>query len=300
MGGTILNIAAMIKLTISMAIFGSIGFFTIHTGIPAVELVFIRCICATLFLGGMWLATGGHKTEKWAKKEVSKTLLCGIFIVLNWVFLFKAFEEMSISIAISIYNLAPIFVLILGAVLLAERMTIGAICATVVCFIGSIFIIGINNFTSLDSFFGSGFVWALLSAVFYALTMFTSKTITGLSSYALTFIQTIVGIFMLAPFCDFTLFDGLTTSNWLYILGTGLIHTGFVYYLFFDSIRNLSTIVVSVLVFVDPVVAILLDVVLLSFRPTLLQVFGILLIFGAILYTIYQPQQKVVVVDQQT
>lgn len=294
-----MNIAAMLKLTISMAIFGSIGFFTIHTGIPAVELVFVRCICATLFLGGMWLATGGHKTEKWEKREVSKTLLCGVFIVLNWVFLFKAFEEMSISIAISIYNLAPIFVLILGAVLLAEKMTIGAILATVVCFIGSIFIVGISNFTTVEDFIGSGFIWALLSALCYALTMFTSKTISGLSSYALTFIQTIVGIFMLAPFCDFSVFNGLTTSNWLYIAGTGLIHTGFVYYLFFDSIRNLSTIVVSVLVFVDPVVAILLDVVLLSFRPSLLQVFGILLIFGAIVYTIYQPSRKHVTAEEQ-
>lgn len=206
---------------------------------------------------------------------------------------------MSISIAISIYNLAPIFVLILGAVLLAEKMTIGAILATVVCFIGSIFIVGISNFTSLDDFIGSGFVWALLSAVCYALTMFTSKTITGLSSYALTFIQTTVGILMLAPFCDFSLFQGLTTSNWLYIAGTGLIHTGFVYYLFFDSIRNLSTVVVSVLVFVDPVVAILLDVVLLSFRPTLLQIFGIVLIFGAIIYTIYQPPKKNIIVEER-
>ena len=64
----------------------------------------------------MWLITGGHKTEVWDKKEIFQTLICGVFIVLNWVFLFKAFEEMSISIAISIYNLAPIFVLILGAI----------------------------------------------------------------------------------------------------------------------------------------------------------------------------------------
>ncbi len=294
-----MNITAMIKLTISMAIFGSIGFFTIHTGIPAVELVFIRCICATLFLGSLWIATGGHKSEKWEKREVGKTLICGVFIVLNWVFLFKAFEEMSISIAISIYNLAPIFVLILGAVLLAEKMTFGAILATIVCFIGSIFIVGIDNFTSINDFISSGFIWAILSAICYALTMFMSKTITGLSSYALTFIQTTVGIFMLAPFCDFSVFNGLTTSNWLYIAGTGLIHTGFVYYLFFDSIRNLSTVVVSVLVFVDPVVAILLDVILLSFRPTLFQVFGILLIFGAIIYTIYQPPQKTVISDEK-
>ncbi|RKJ23889.1 EamA family transporter, partial [Butyricicoccus sp. 1XD8-22] len=110
--------------------------------------------------------------------------------------------------------------------------------------------------------------------VCYALTMFTSKTLNNLSPYATTFLQTIVGIIMLLPFCQFDVFNGLTTTNWLYILGTGIIHTGFVYYLFFDSIRNLSTIIVSVLVFVDPVVAILLDTLILSFRPTLFQSLG--------------------------
>ena len=287
-----MNVSAMLKLSISMAIFGSIGFFTIHTGVPAVELVFVRCICATLFLGGIWLATEGYKTEPWEKNEVIRTLICGVFIVLNWVFLFKAFEEMSISIAISIYNLAPIFVLILGSIFLKEKMTVQALLATITCFIGSIFIIGVNNFVSFADFMQSGFVWALLSAIFYALTMLTSKTIKNFSAYALTFTQTTVGIVMLLPLVDFTLFSGLTTTNWLYILGTGFIHTGFVYYLFFDSIRNLSTIVVSVLVFVDPVVAILLDMVLLDFMPTLLQTFGILLIFGGITYTLYTPKQK--------
>ncbi|MGE7090355.1 DMT family transporter [Lysinibacillus sp. NPDC048646] len=288
-----MNVSAIIKLTVSMAIFGSIGFFTIHTGVPALELVFIRCICATLFIGGMWLATGGHKTEKWEKKEVVRTLICGVFIVLNWVFLFKAFEEMSISIAISIYNIAPIFVLIFGALFLKEKMTVRALLATLTCFIGSIFIIGLNNFISLSEFMQSGFVWALLSALFYAFTMLTSRTISNLSSYALTYVQTAVGIVMLLPFVDFSLFEGLTTTNWLYILGTGFIHTGFVYYLFFDSIRSLSTILVSVLVFVDPVVAILLDMLFLDFMPSLLQTVGILLVFGGIIYTVYIPKPRV-------
>lgn len=287
-----MNISAIIKLTVSMALFGSIGFFTVHTGVPATELVFVRCICATLFLGGMWLITGGHKSEVWDKKEILQTIICGVFIVLNWVFLFKAFEEMSISIAISIYNLAPIFVLILGAIFLKEKMTIQALVATFTCFIGSIFIIGLQNFVSFSEFMQSGFVWALLSAVFYALTMLTSKTITKLSSYALTYIQTTVGIVMLLPFIDFALFDGLTSTNWFYILGTGFIHTGFVYYLFFDSIRSLSTILVSVLVFVDPVVAILLDMLLLDFMPSIVQTMGILLIFGGIFYTLYVPKKK--------
>ncbi len=178
-------------------------------------------------------------------------------------------------------------------------MTIQALLATITCFIGSMFIIGLNNFLSLSEFMKSGFIWALLSAIFYAFTMLTSKTITKLSSYALTYIQTAVGIIILLPFIDFSLFDGLTTTNWLYILGTGFIHTGFVYYLFFDSIRSLSTILVSVLVFVDPVVAILLDMLLLDFIPSLMQTMGILLIFGGIfLYHLCSKEKNVCPIRQ--
>lgn len=286
-----MNASAIIKLSLSMAIFGSIGFFTIHTGIPAVELVFVRCICATLFLGGLWFITGTHKHEAWSRKEVVRTLFCGIFLVFNWVFLFKAFEEMSISVAISIYNLAPIFVVILGAVFLKELLTIGNILAIIVCFAGSLLIIGIEHLNSIEAFMNSGFIWAMLSAICYALTMFLSKTLKGLSPYATTFLQTIVGIVILLPMCDFSVFHGLSTSNILYILGTGFIHTGFVYYLFFDSIRKLPTIIVSVLTFLDPVVAILLDTIILGFRPSLLQTLGILFIFGGIVYTVLKPKK---------
>lgn len=287
-----MNYTAMIKLIVSMAIFGSIGLFTKNAGIPAVELVFVRCIFATIFLSTIWYFTGGHKKEAWNKKEVLQTIFCGIFLVLNWVFLFKAFEEMSISVAISIYNLAPIFVMILGAIFLQERYRFSAILAVIICFIGSFFIVGMDNVKSFDQFIDSGVIWAFLSAFCYGSTMFVSKNLKSLSPYATTFIQTIVGVFMLFLLCDFSVFQGLSSLNWFFILGTGIIHTGFVYYLFFDSIRHLPTIVTSVLVFVDPVVAILLDFVILDFRPTLYQTIGICLVFGGILYTVFKPAKK--------
>lgn len=287
-----MNMQAAIQLTISMAIFGSVGFFTIQTGIPAEELVFVRCICATLFLGGLWLITKSYKTEQWSRKEVIQTIICGVFLVFNWVFLFKAFNEMEISLAISIYNLAPIFVLILGGIFLKERLTIPAILAIVVCFLGSILIVGVQQVDSLHLLWNEGFIYAMLSAICYAMTMFVGRGVKHLSTYALTFVQTIVGIVILFPTVQFDVFHGLTTSNWLYILGTGFIHTGFVYYLFFNSIRNLSTFLVSALVFVDPLVAILLDIWILDFRPTMTQILGMLFIFGGIIYTVIKPPKK--------
>lgn len=287
-----MNMQAAIQLTISMAIFGSVGFFTIQTGIPAEELVFVRCICATLFLGGLWLITKSYKTEQWSRKEVIQTIICGVFLVFNWVFLFKAFNEMEISLAISIYNLAPIFVLILGGIFLKERLTIPAILAIVVCFLGSILIVEVQQVDSLHLLWNEGFIYAMLSAICYAMTMFVGRGVKHLSTYALTFVQTIVGIVILFPMVQFDVFHGLTTSNWLYILGTGFIHTGFVYYLFFNSIRKLSTLLVSALVFVDPLVAILLDIWILDFRPTMTQILGMLFIFGGIIYTVIKPPKK--------
>ncbi|MEN0588119.1 DMT family transporter [Kurthia gibsonii] len=293
-----MNMQAAIQLTISMAIFGSIGFFTIQTGIPAEELVFVRCICATLFLGGLWLITKSYKTEQWSRKEVIQTIICGVFLVFNWVFLFKAFNEMEISLAISIYNLAPIFVLILGGIFLKERLTIPAILAIVVCFLGSILIVGVQQVDSLHLLWNEGFIYAMLSAICYAMTMFVGRGVKHLSTYALTFVQTIVGIVILFPTVQFDVFHGLTTSNWLYILGTGFIHTGFVYYLFFNSIRNLSTFLVSALVFVDPLVAILLDIWILDFRPTMTQILGMLFIFGGIIYTVIKPPKKENIINE--
>lgn len=132
----------------------------------------------------------------------------------------------------------------------------------------------------------------MLSAICYAMTMFVGRGVKHLSTYALTFVQTLVGIVILFPTVQFDVFHGLTMSNWLYILGTGFIHTGFVYYLFFNSIRNLSTLLVSALVFVDPLVAILLDIWILDFRPTMTQILGMLFIFGGIIYTVIKPPKK--------
>ena len=217
--------------------------------------------------------------------------------MLNWVFLFKAFEEMSITITITLYNLAPIFVLILSSLFLKERMSFTSLIAIVTCFLGSVLIIGIHNFTSFTEFFSSGFSWAILSAICFAMTMLIGKGISGLSSYAMTFVQTSIGILMLFPFMNFSVFVGLSDSNWFYIIGTGVIHTGFVYYLFFNSLRALPTVVISALVFVDPVVAILLDTLILDFRPVLLQTVGILLIFGGIVYTVVKQEKEIAVSD---
>ena len=287
-----MNIRAFIQMFISMTIFGSVGFFSVLTGLSALELVFIRCICATVFLGSIWFITGTYAKEQWSKKELMRIGFCGIANLLNWIFLFKSFELISITVAISLYHFAPMIVLLVGSFLFREKVTILSILAISVCFVGTIFIIGVDGDLSNASFQMTGFLYAILAALFYAVTMILGKSIQQASVYATTFIQTAIGAICLLPFIHYHVFLDLTPQNWAYAIITGIIHTGVVYLLFFDSVRKLSTRTISGMVFLDPAVAILLDVIIIGFRPNMIQTIGILLIFIGMLYTLKKPNQQ--------
>lgn len=283
---------AIIKVVISMIIFGSIGYFTVLSNLPSFELVFVRCLSATVFIAFCWIITGQYKSEKWNKKEVLLALACGFFLVYNWVFLFKSFEETAITIAISVYHLAPIFVFILGSIIFKEKLTVTAVTSIAICFIGTVFISDIHLSQLSLQDLSAGIIWALLAALFYAFTTLLSKGIQTLSPFATTFIQTFLGIFILLPFINLTEFQYLSSRNWVAVLATGIIHTGIVYLLFFDSVRFLSTKLISVLVFLDPAVAILLDMMFIGFYPNLQQTIGIIMIYSGMALTFVKTKKN--------
>ncbi|MCE4052191.1 DMT family transporter [Bacillus sp. Au-Bac7] len=280
-----MNKSALFQLIIAMAIFGSVGFFSTLTGLPAMELVWIRCICAAVFLCIAWIVTGSFKRERWDRKELVRIACCGMTNVLNWVFLFKAFEATSITIAITLYHLAPIMVLAIGSLLFKEKMTNLMYVSMLICFIGTLGIVGANGF-HLASAGWRGILYSIISACFYAATMLLGKRITKTSVYATTFFQMVIGLIVLLPFIHFYSYQTIGNSQWGYAITTGVIHTGIVYLLFFSSIRQLPTTVVSFLIFVDPAVAILLDIVVTGTHLKWLQLFGILCIFVGLFYSL--------------
>ena len=122
--------------------------------------------------------------------------------------------------------------------------------------------------------------------------MISGKNIRHTSTYATTWIQTWVGVIVLLPFVHLNAFAHLSLTNWAFIAATGLIHTGVVFYLFFNSIKQLPTHITALLIFLDPAVAILLDVLITGFHPSLLQNVGIALIFFAMSMSLFKKQPK--------
>ncbi|WP_303984790.1 DMT family transporter [Niallia circulans] len=270
--------SAAMKFALSMAIFGSVGYFSAKTNLPSIELVFIRCICACVVLSLVYLFSN-KKKETVEKKEIGFSVLCGVFLVVNWVFFFRSFEHMSVTVAVSIYHLAPVLVVLLGSFLYREKITLKVMLTVITCFIGTLLVGGMQDYLSLESLMSAGLPWAFGAALFYALTTLMGKKISKLNPILTTIIQTSVGVLMLLPFVQWDYFSQLTGENWFYILLTGIVHTGYVYYLFFSSLPKLSSGTIAILVFIDPAVAIFMDIVLTAYRPDFLQIIGILLIF---------------------
>jgi len=286
-----MNKSALLQLSLAMAIFGSIGYFSQHTGLPAIELVFIRCVCALTLLLGAWLLTGSYRQDRWHPQETILIALCGVTNLLNWVFLFKAFMLVSVTIAIALYHLAPFIVMMAGSFLFRDKLTITSILALAGCFVGTVLVMGTDGFQP-DSRSWEGMMYGIAAAVFYAATMLLGKGIRRASVYATTWVQMLIGLLLLLPFVRFSVYGGLQSDQWTYAIVTGLLHTGLVYLLFFRSIRRLPSSAVSLLVFVDPAVAILLDIGVTGFRPDALQTSGILLLFGSLLAAVALPMAR--------
>lgn len=286
-----MNKSAALQLTLAMAIFGSVGYFSQHSGLPAVELVFVRCACALLFLSAAWIATGQYRRERWTRKETLLVLACGIANLLNWVFLFASFRLISVTISISLYHLAPIIVLIAGSFLFRDKLSAASAVAIAGCFAGTLLILGTDGFRASAADW-KGNLYGVLAALFYALTMLLGKSIRRTSVYATTMLQMGVGFLLLLPFVHYDAYADLGVREWTYAIVTGIVHTGFVYLLFFRSIRLLPSPVVSLLIFVDPAVAILLDVGLTGFRPDGAQTAGIALLFGCLFAALFAPASR--------
>ncbi|PEP98189.1 EamA family transporter [Bacillus toyonensis] len=276
-----------------MVVFGSIALFAEMTNLPSFELVFIRCLSATLFLGSCWLISGQYRNEEWNSKEVLQTLACGIFLVFNWGFIFKSFETTSITVAISVYNLAPVLMLLLGSIFYREKLKIKSVFSILLCFLGTVFISDIDFSAPFKELLPVGVLWALAGALFNAFMTLLGKGITKLSPYATTFLQTGLGIMIIFPFIQMGAFSTLTFGNWTAAIATGIIHTGITFLLFFDSLRFLSTKVISILVFLNPAIAILLDTIIIGFRPNLIQTMGIILIFSGIALTLIKSKKGI-------
>lgn len=263
----------MLQLIVSMTLWGTLGAFVLWSGLSAIEVAFYRYLIGTLLIG-CWLIKSKENIK--LDKTSSIIALAGVFLVLNWVLLFKSFQVSSITIGNISYYLQPIMLMILGIFFYKEKVSIQKWFLIGLALGGVLLTIDLNNLSSPHILFGV--FLALLAALFYSFLTILMKNI-HLNYFKVIFIQLAIGVVILAPFIHFH------TMSWVAILcliTIGVVHTLLAYFLYYDAIKKTNFTQIAVISYLDPIVAIATDVIFFNRQLNVYQIMGVAITFIAL------------------
>lgn len=279
-----LNAKAM--LSISMAIFGTLGLFTRNIPVSSGELALYRAVLASALII-VYLAVTGQKMDfKMIKGEILLLLASGIAMGINWILLFQAYRYTTISAATLSYYFAPVIVTVVCPFLFHEKLTGKQILCFCMSTIGLILIIGVESIGQGGSDL-LGILFGLGAAAFYAAVILLNKFIKNVTGIHRTLLQFFAAIIILVPYVACTGGMHLTSLGgvgWGCLLTVGLIHTGITYCMYFSALKELTGQEAAILSYIDPLMAVLVSVLLLGESMSLRQLLGGILILGFTLW----------------
>lgn len=271
---------AKLNLLISMLIFGTVGIFVKSIPASSSVVIFFRGILGMIFL----LILNRFKIKHFSdiKDNLIKLILSGIFLGVNWLLLFVSYNYIPVSTATLCYYMAPIFVVALSPFIFKEKMTIKKIICIIITFIGGMLVFGVfdNKTRGVNNLYG--IILGLGAALFYALVVILNKKITCKNPYDKTIIQLGISALVMIPFVinDFYSITFSIKSVILLII-VGVIHTGIAYALYFSSLDKLNSFSISIMSYIDPVVAVLLSALILKENLTLNVILGAIMIIAS-------------------
>lgn len=265
---------AVIKIILSMVIWGSLGLFVRNIPLSSIDIAFLRALIASIFLLIIKLFTK-KRIEKISLKDLLLLIFSGIIIALNWLLLFQSYKYTTIANATLIYYTAPIFVIILSPFVLKERITLKRLLSVLISLMGLALIISQNS-SSVSSYnHPIGFLFGLSAAVLYASVVIINKKIKNFSGVDRTVIQISVSALFLLPFILFKNDIHINGINMLLtIIILGVLHTGIAYLLYFSSIEKVSAQKASLLSYIDPISAVLFGTLFLAEPLSTVQALG--------------------------
>lgn len=273
---------ARLMLILSMAVFGTIGYFKRNIAVSSGELALYRAVLAAVFIGLFLLVTRQKIPFGKIKNQIPLLALSGVAMGFNWILLFEAYENTTVSIATISYYFAPVIVMLVCPILFKEKMGL----KQWICFIMStvgIVLISISGKNEAGSNHLLGIAFGLGAACLYATVILINKFIKNVDGIHRTFLQFIAAIIVLVPYVLLT--DGITLGSlapkgWIFLLTVGIVHTGITYCMYFSSLKELSGQKAAVLSYIDPLVAVLCSCFLLSEKMESWQIIGAVLVFG--------------------
>lgn len=256
---------------------GSMGVFVRHLPVDPQLIACARFGIGLLLLTALLALTGRLAVMR---TPFSWTLpASGCAIALCALFYMKAIKAVSLTTAVFLLYLGPVLATLIAFVALKERLTLRHALLVATAFLGYLCILEFD--VALEMANRAGYVYGLLSAVFYALFIVINRTIPhDVPLPARAFFQLLSATLLLL------LWPAAEPWHIRQADGYGLIAVGFLYgflavTLMIYAMQYLKAYEYSTLAYVEPLVATLFGLLLYSESLSLLQVTGCVLIFAS-------------------
>ena len=270
-----------LKYITAVILYGTIGMFVRFVNLPSEIVAMCRGIISSIFIL-LYLRLKGQKLDQNAIRANAGWLIAsGICLGLNWIFLFAAYIETTVSIASLCNYMAPVFVILLAPFVLKEPLQVRKLPYAVIAFIGIILVSGV-----LGSGGGNvkGVILGLLAAVSFTAIVICNRKIRNISAYDKSVIQLAVSAVTIFPYALV-----MNRGYWVMpdarsiaiVLMLGIVHTGFAYCLYFSGMATLPVQTIAILGYLEPVVSVLCSAFLLHEPMGLSGWIGAAMVLGA-------------------
>ena len=272
-----------LKYALAVVLFGTIGMFLRWINLPSEIVVLCRGIIGTLVVWVVIRLQGKRVDLAAVKKNLPWLVLSGVSLGLNWIFLFAAYLHTSVAVASLCNYLAPVIVVVLAPLLYRERLGWKKLLCVACAVIGVFLISGVIG-TTPETLNGIGILFGLLAELGFVGIILCNRKLTGMNAYDKVIVQLAVSALTVLPYALVKNIGTplvLDVRSVLLTLMLGLIHTGFAYCLYLDTLGKLPVHSVAVLGYIEPVVSVLCSVFILGEQMTVLGWIGAALIIGA-------------------
>ena len=265
-------------LSILLAIFlwSSLGVVVRLSGVEGHVLIFYSLIVSVIVQGTIVIQKK-YRAEITGLKKLSYPFILGIFLMLNNLFFFYAFQNTTIANAVLTHYTAPIIVAFLASVFLGEKVTWKLLTAIAVASAGLWILLNGFNVGEAHIY---GIAAGLASGVSYAIIIILSRSFsTQFSPVVLSFWANTFIVVMLLPFVRV-----FPIQAWGILLVMGIVHSTVAPILYFKGLQTVTANRAAVLGYLEPVSAILFSMLFLNEKPGIYSVFGgVLILFSGYL-----------------
>lgn len=277
---------SVLSFTVSLLIVGTIGVFRRYLPLSSPLLAFFRGLAGGGALALFVLLRKKGTGERLPDRKLAGLILNGVFLGVNWILLFEAYNNTTIAKATLCYYLQPTILLLLSPLVFKEKLTAKKMVCAGLSLTGMVFVSGVFDSGASGANELPGILFGLGAACFYTLVVIFNKKLDGIDPYRKTVIQLISAAVALLPYLllnnDFSGAE-FTSKTVLLLLVVCVVHTGVVYALYFGSMDGLQAQTISALSYIDPITAMVVSAVLLKEAPTFGSIAGAVLILGSAL-----------------